>query len=88
MHALHSGMELLAYAKQTGQGRRSTETRVYAARVATKACPDIGVLRNYWSHLAEIHAAPQWLWPALRFPHVRKPPRFTSVGKTSYLTNR
>ena len=65
LHALRSGLQPTAYAKQTGQSRRHTQTRVYAARVATKSGHDIVVLRDAWSQLAEIHAAPTWLWSAL-----------------------
>jgi hypothetical protein len=65
MHALHSGMDVKAYAASVGRARTTVHAEVYAAEVAT-VVPDIGnELTKHFAKLVEIHAAPQWLWPAL-----------------------
>lgn len=66
-HAAESGMSIREYAEKLGTGSKSAiDRKVSAARVMS-ACPDIGTenARRTWSNLAEIHAAPEWLWPAL-----------------------
>lgn len=64
-HAAESGMDLKAYAEAAGKARKTLTTKVLAYRVWAVA--DIGheQAQEHWSSLAEIHAAPQWLWPAL-----------------------
>src|SRR4051812_29976284 len=66
LHALKSGLSVRDYAKQTGMKPTPLAMRMQAAKVAD-ACSDIGTARfpELWSHLAEIHPAPKWLWPAL-----------------------
>jgi len=40
--------------------------RTRAAAEVAAACPHVGTgLTESWRHLAEIHPAPRWLWPAL-----------------------
>lgn len=64
LHALRSGKEPKAYADLVGQPRTSIQTRISSARVAAET--DIGLSgKDRWSQLAEIHAAPRWLWHAL-----------------------
>ncbi len=64
-HAAESGMELKAYAKVSGKKQTTLFARVAAYRVMADS--DIGIddAQKTWSNLAEIHAAPEWLWPAL-----------------------
>ncbi len=64
-HAAESGMDLKAYAEAAGKARTTLSTKVKAWRVL--AVTDIGhdAARDAWSNLAEIHAAPRWLWSAL-----------------------
>jgi protein gp37/ParB-like chromosome segregation protein Spo0J len=65
MHALKSGIGVREYAERMGQSKTAIGVKRAAASVAD-ACPDIGTeAMGYWSHLAEIHAAPKWLWSAL-----------------------
>ena len=65
MHALRSGMDVKAYAGSVGRAHSNVVREVYAARVASSVS-DIGNdLSDRTSHLAELHAAPSWLWPAL-----------------------
>lgn len=64
-HALHSGMDVKAYAEAVGRARSTVHREVYAADVA-QAVPISGNdLNRYVTQLAELHAAPSWLWPAL-----------------------
>jgi hypothetical protein len=74
-HGLHAlrvtekskhGKSISAYAKAVGRPRQSVEMEVHAAEVyrevgAFAPTSPIGQPR----HLAEIHAAREWLWPAL-----------------------
>jgi hypothetical protein len=66
LHALGSGLSIRDYAKAQGRKPGSIQDRVEAAKVAN-TCRDIPTISliDRWSHLAEIHAAPRWLWPAL-----------------------
>jgi ParB/RepB/Spo0J family partition protein len=65
LHALHSGMDVKAYAESVGRKQQSVSNEVLAARVR-EAVPHVGYeLSGYFRHLTEIHAAPRWLWPAL-----------------------
>lgn len=65
-HAAESGMDLKAYAEAAGKARQSLQHKVYAWRVLSSV-PHVGHadIRDQWRNLAEIHAAPEWLWPAL-----------------------
>jgi ParB-like chromosome segregation protein Spo0J len=62
LHTLHSGLSQTEYGKQMGLSQPSISIRMRAAEVA-----DITRVINAdsWRHLAEIHAAPRWLWRAL-----------------------
>lgn len=66
LHALGSGLGLRAYASAVGKAATTIQHRCQAAKVAD-ACTHMGTadLRDRWRCLAEIHAAPSWLWPAL-----------------------
>lgn len=66
MHALHSDLDVKAYAANVGRARGSVQNEVYAAEV-TDAVRDIAHerLAEKVHHLREIHAAPFWLWPAM-----------------------
>ena len=65
-HAAESGMDLKAYAERAGQARQSLQHKVYGWRVLATV-PHMGhdAARENWRNLAEIHAAPKWLWSAL-----------------------
>jgi ParB/Sulfiredoxin domain len=67
LHALRSGLPLLQYAKRAGisgdNERRYLAMKLNAAQVATAVGTHVPTDR--WRHLAEIHAAPEWLWQAL-----------------------
>jgi hypothetical protein len=65
MHALHSGMEVKAYAESIGRARTSVSSEVLAARVADAVTHVGHDLSSHFKALVEIHAAPRWLWPAL-----------------------
>ena len=64
-HAAESGMDLKQYAEKSGKVRKTLTTKVLAFRVMSVA--DVGheAARDNWSQLAEIHAAPEWLWAGL-----------------------
>jgi hypothetical protein len=69
LHALQSGLSVPEYARRAGLTkdgeRRYLQQKTDAAHVVrcTGACaPDV---TDRWRHLAEIHAAPPWLWSAL-----------------------
>ena len=59
-------MSQRAYAEKTGKSPSDVARVQMAAKVMTD-CFHMGAtdLSDRWRHLAEIHAAPQWLWPAL-----------------------
>lgn len=65
MHALHSGMDVKAYAGNVGRARTSVQYEVQAAKVADAVSHVRHELSDFHRHLAEIHSAPSWLWPAL-----------------------
>jgi hypothetical protein len=65
MHALRSGMDVKAYAASVGRARTTVQREAYAAEVASAVPIDGHELDQLSTHLVEIHAAPQWLWPAL-----------------------
>jgi hypothetical protein len=65
MHALHSELDGKSYAASVGRPQQSVAREISAARVA-EAVPHMGYdLSERVRHIAEIHAAPGWLWPAL-----------------------
>ena len=65
MHALHSGMDVKAYAEGVGRARTTVHDEVYAAKVA-EAVPHMrNEIADRFRHLTEIHCAPRWLWGAL-----------------------
>ena len=65
-HAAESGLSLREYAERSGRGKSDTDRKKSAA-VVFAACPHVGTsaAKEGWRNLAEIHAAPEWLWPAL-----------------------
>jgi len=65
MHALRSGMDVKAYAASVARVRRTVQDEVCAARVAEAVAHVRHDLSDQFRTLVEIHAAPQWLWPAL-----------------------
>jgi ParB-like chromosome segregation protein Spo0J len=65
LHALKSGMSGSEYARRIGKPQPTVAFRIQAARVAAAISYEIAALRPFWRGLAEIHAAPEWLWPAL-----------------------
>jgi hypothetical protein len=74
LHALHATEKgkwqdsVLSYAKSVGRPERSVRNEVHAAEVLDTVpgeFADVGELSARFSQLVEIHAAPQWLWPAL-----------------------
>jgi ParB/RepB/Spo0J family partition protein len=65
LHALHSGMDVKAYAESVGRARKTVSDEVLAARVAEAVAHVRHDLSGYFRHLTEIHPAPRWLWSAL-----------------------
>lgn len=64
-HAAESGMDLKAYAEASGKVRKTLSDKVMAWRVWSVADIRHDGLRDSWSQLSVIHAAPNWLWTAL-----------------------
>lgn len=66
LHALGSGLSQRDYAEKVGKGASTVQYRWQAAKVGS-SCTHMSAadLRDRWRCLAEIHAAPSWLWPAL-----------------------
>lgn len=66
MHALGSGLSQREYAERAGLAKTTLQDRWQAAGVATM-CTHMRAadLADRWRHLAELHVAPSWLWPAL-----------------------
>jgi ParB/RepB/Spo0J family partition protein len=62
-HAAESGMDLKAYAAAVGKNEKTLHTKVRAWRVRSNLHVEID--NADWRNLAEIHAAPEWLWAAL-----------------------
>jgi protein gp37/ParB-like chromosome segregation protein Spo0J len=61
------GKSAAAYAKEVGRAQRTVAVEIAAARVA-KVSTDVLTLQElvpYARQLAELHAAPDWCWPAL-----------------------
>jgi protein gp37/ParB-like chromosome segregation protein Spo0J len=77
MHALHSGMDVKAYAASVGRKRTTVQDEVKAARVASSVTHMRHELTPYVRHLAEIHAAPSWLRPAMVTELVANPKKWT-----------
>lgn len=65
-HAAQSGMDLKSYAEMAGKARQNLSLKVLAYRVMA-ACNTCSTdqAREVWRNLAEIHAAPKWLWRAM-----------------------
>ena len=64
-HAAQSGMDLKAYAEASGKGYRNLVYKKDAYHVMAVAHVCNTDIRDNWRNLAEIHAAPNWLWKAL-----------------------
>lgn len=65
-HAAESGLTIREYAAAIGKKDHTSAARkAMAWQVA--ACCHVATadLRDRWRCLAELHAAPSWLWPAL-----------------------
>ena len=58
-------MDLKAYADNAGKALTTMKYKVMAWRVAVESHVRLGDLRDSWRNLAEIHAAPEWLWAGL-----------------------
>jgi hypothetical protein len=65
VHALGSGLDIKAFAEIAGKPRTSVQDRVKAARVVVVTGTRHDGVRQNWSGIGELHAAPQWLWKAL-----------------------
>lgn len=73
MHALGAtekgkhGQSVKAYAEAVGRASQTVALEVQAARVAKEVSTRVetSTIVDKHRHLAEIHAAPSWLWPAL-----------------------
>ena len=64
-HAAESGMDLKQYAERSGKARPTLQFKAQAFKVSRETQVEFSVARDSWRNLAEIHAAPQWLWSAL-----------------------
>ena len=64
-HAAESGMDLKAYAERAGKDRSTLARKVMAWRVLAVCHVAHTEVSECWRNLAEIHAAPEWLWSAL-----------------------
>lgn len=64
-HAAESGMDLKAYAEAAGKSRTTLTDKVKSYRVLSVTHVRHADIRDSWRNLAEIHAAPQWLWAAM-----------------------
>lgn len=66
-HAAESGKSGSEYAKQVGQSQPAVALKIMASRVwsAITCVITPQQAKDSWRNLAEIHAAPQWLWTAL-----------------------
>jgi hypothetical protein len=58
-------MDLKAYAEASGKARTTLTDKVKAYRVMSVTDIRHDDAQAYWSCLAQAHAAPEWLWPAL-----------------------
>ena len=57
-------MDLKSYAERAGKNGRTMHDKVKAWRVLENVHVHIDNIREAWRNLAEIHAAPKWLWRA------------------------
>ena len=64
-HAAQSGMDLKAYAEASGKVYQTLVKKLWAWRVVSVIHVDNENAQDNWRNLAEIHAAPNWLWKAL-----------------------
>ena len=64
-HAAESGMDLKAYAERAGKARTTLADKLKAWRVLSVTHVRHEDITDSWRNLAEIHAAPKWLWAAL-----------------------
>ena len=64
-HAAQSGMDLKAYAEASGKAYKSLYNKVTSYRVSSVSHVGNADAQDNWRNLAEIHAAPNWLWKAL-----------------------
>lgn len=64
-HAAESGMDLKAYAEASGKERKNLQNKLHAWRVLSVSHMGHAEVADSWRNLAEIHAAPNWLWSAL-----------------------
>ena len=60
-----SGLDLKEYATAAGKKYATLYNKVRAYRVASVCDIANATAQETWNQLVEIHAAPQWLWPAL-----------------------
>ena len=65
IHAAQSGMDLKAYAEASGKVYQTLVKKLWAWRVVSVIHVDNENAQDNWRNLAEIHAAPNWLWKAL-----------------------
>jgi hypothetical protein len=62
LHALGSGLGVREYADKVGKSKSEIDRNRSAASVM-QFCPHMGTeLNSKDRHLAELHAAPRWLW--------------------------
>lgn len=64
-HAAQSGMDLKSYAERAGKKYTTLYDKAKAYRVLTVTHVRNDQARDSWRNLAEIHAAPKWLWRAM-----------------------
>ena len=64
-HAAQSGMDLKAYAEASGKGYQGLYYKQRGYAVYHVVNEDHKDAQDNWRNLAEIHAAPNWLWKAL-----------------------
>lgn len=64
-HAAESGMDLKAYAERAGKPYKALYNKLTAYRVAAVSHVGNETFLDSWRNLAEIHAAPKWLWSAM-----------------------
>lgn len=64
-HAAESGMDLKSYAEMAGKDRSTLARKVMGWRVLSVCHVAHAQVYDSWRNLAEIHAAPKWLWVAL-----------------------
>ena len=85
-HARGSQLSQEDYGKAVGLSQQSISIRVQAARVADTTDTTRVVDADRWRHLAEIHAAPEWMWPTLVGTLLTEegdtPPSVDSIRKT------